>query len=60
VTPNGTRSALITFTFTDRAPVVEKLRKANVNARVGPNFIRLSPSVYNDMADIERLLAALA
>jgi selenocysteine lyase/cysteine desulfurase len=60
VTPAGTRSALLTFTFQDRAPIVEKLRKANVNVRVGQNFIRLSPSVYNDMADIERLLAALA
>jgi hypothetical protein len=27
--------------------------QANVNARVGRNFIRLSPSVYNDMADID-------
>ena len=60
VTPAGTRSALLTFTFKDRAPVVERLRKANVNARVGNNFIRLSPSVYNDMADIDRLLGALA
>jgi selenocysteine lyase/cysteine desulfurase len=60
VTPPGTRSALITFTFKDRVPVVERLRKANVNVRVGRNFIRLSPSVYNDMADIERLLGALA
>jgi len=59
-TPPGTRSALITFTFKDRAPVVERLRKANVNARVGRNFIRLSPSVYNDMGDVERLLEALA
>jgi len=40
--------------------VVERLRKANVNARVGRNFIRLSPSVYNDMADVERLLGAFA
>ena len=60
VTPDGTRSALITFTFKERAPVVDRLRRANVNARVGANFIRLSPSVYNDMADIDRLLAALA
>jgi len=60
VTPPGTRSALITFTFKDRVPVVERLRKASVNARVGRNFIRLSPSVYNDMADVERLLGALA
>jgi selenocysteine lyase/cysteine desulfurase len=60
MTPPGTRSALITFTFRDRASVVERLRKANVNVRVGQNFIRLSPSVYNDMADIDRLLEALA
>jgi selenocysteine lyase/cysteine desulfurase len=60
VTPPGTRSALITFTFRERAPVVEKLRKANIDARVGNNFLRLSPSVYNDLADVERLLAALA
>jgi selenocysteine lyase/cysteine desulfurase len=60
VTPEGTRSALLTFTFKDRAPLVEKLRKANINVRVGANFIRLSPSVYNDMADIDRLLGALA
>ena len=60
VTPPGTRSALITFTFRNRAPVVEKLRKANIDARVGNNFMRLSPSVYNDMADVERLLGALA
>ena len=60
VTPPGTRSALITFTFKDRAPVVERLRKANVDARVGRNFIRLSPSVYNDMGDVERLLGAFA
>jgi len=60
VTPPGTRSALLTFTFKDRAPVVERLRRANVNARVGQNFIRLSPSVYNDMADVERLLGAFA
>ena len=59
VTPPGTRSALITFTFRDRAPVVERLRKANVNVRVGRNFIRISPSVYNDMADIDRLLSGL-
>jgi selenocysteine lyase/cysteine desulfurase len=60
VTPAGTRSALLTFTFKDRAPLVEKLRKANINVRVGANFIRLSPSVYNDMGDVDRLLGALA
>lgn len=58
-TPPGTRSALITFVVKDRQPVVDRLRQANVNVRVGDHFMRISPSVYNDMADIERLLAAL-
>jgi selenocysteine lyase/cysteine desulfurase len=59
VTPAGTKSALLSFTFKDRAPIVEKLRKANVNVRVGRNFIRFSPSVYNDLADVDKLLEAL-
>jgi selenocysteine lyase/cysteine desulfurase len=59
VTPPGTRSALLSFAFKDRAPVVERLRKANINVRVGRNFIRFSPSVYNDTADVEKVLEAL-
>ena len=31
-----------------------------INARVGRNYLRLSPSVFNDMTDIERVLDALA
>jgi selenocysteine lyase/cysteine desulfurase len=30
-----------------------------VNVRVGRNFIRLSPSVYNDLSDIDRFLEAI-
>jgi selenocysteine lyase/cysteine desulfurase len=60
VTPPGTKSALLTFTVKDRRPVFERLQKANVNVRLGPHFLRVSPSVYNDMADVERLLEALA
>ena len=60
VTPAGTKSALITFNVKDRKPVLEKLKKANINVRLGGHFIRVSPSVYNDMQDIDRLLEALA
>ena len=37
----------------------ERLLKAKVNVRVGAHFIRLSPSVFNDDKDIDRLLEAL-
>jgi selenocysteine lyase/cysteine desulfurase len=60
VTPADTSSALVSFAVKDAPPVRERLAKANVNARVGDHFIRLSPSVFNDMGDVERLLEALS
>jgi selenocysteine lyase/cysteine desulfurase len=60
LTPAASRSALITFAMKDAAPVQQRLKRARINARVGQHFIRLSPSVFNDMADIDRLLDALA
>jgi selenocysteine lyase/cysteine desulfurase len=60
VTPAGTRSALITFSVKDRQTVFERLEKANINVRLGAHFLRVSPSVYNDMHDIDRLLEALS
>lgn len=60
ITPAGTKSALITFLVKDRQPVFERLQKANINVRLAAHYLRVSPSVYNDMQDVERLLAALS
>ncbi|HEU5413561.1 MAG TPA: aminotransferase class V-fold PLP-dependent enzyme [Candidatus Angelobacter sp.] len=60
LTPPESTSALISFSMRDRANVVERLKKANVNVRVAEDFLRVSPSVFNDMGDIERLLEALS
>jgi selenocysteine lyase/cysteine desulfurase len=60
ITPKGTKSALITFTVKERPPVLARLQKANVNVRLGAHFLRVSPSIYNDMRDIDRLLEALS
>jgi selenocysteine lyase/cysteine desulfurase len=59
-TPPGTKSALITFLVKDRKPVLDRLVKANVNVRLGAHFLRVSPSVYNDLRDVDRLLEALS
>jgi selenocysteine lyase/cysteine desulfurase len=59
ITPPGSKSALISFAVRNTGPYASRLKKANVNVRVGENFIRLSPSVYNDMSDIERFLEAV-
>jgi selenocysteine lyase/cysteine desulfurase len=59
ITPPGSKSALVSFAVKDTAPYAERLKKADVNVRVGRNFIRLSPSVYNDLSDIDRFLDAV-
>ena len=60
VTPAGTTSPLISFVFDENKQVAARLAAKKINARVGKNYLRLSPSVFNDMADIERVLAALS
>ncbi len=60
ITPPETTSGIISFAIKDPKAVLERLKRGKVNVRVAQEFIRISPSVYNDMADIDRLLAALA
>jgi selenocysteine lyase/cysteine desulfurase len=60
VTPRETMSPLITFATPRGAEIAPRLREARINTRVASNFIRVSPSVFNDMQDIERLLEALS
>jgi len=60
ITPPESTSAITSFTMKDRENVVERLKKANVNVRVAEDFLRVSPSVFNDMGDVEKLLEALS
>ena len=60
LTPPESTSAIISFTMKDRAKVIDRLKKANVNVRVAEDFLRVSPSVFNDMGDIDKLLEALS
>jgi selenocysteine lyase/cysteine desulfurase len=60
LTPPESTSALISFAVKDPKAVRERLRRASVNARVSERYIRVSPSVFNDLADVEKLLLALS
>jgi len=60
ITPEGTTSPIITFTTPDGTRARERLARAGVDVRVAPTWIRFSPSVYNDMADVERALEVLS
>ena len=51
---------IITFAYRDAQKKLEPLlTAANIKVTLGDNRMRVSPSVYNDMGDIERLLQVL-
>lgn len=60
LTPPESTSALISFVVRNPDDVRQRLGRARVNVRVSDRFIRISPSVFNDLADVDRLLEALA
>ena len=61
ITPPDNESPIVAFAAKDPQRAMEKLRKAGVHAamRFG-NKMRISPSVFNNQEDVDRLLAALA
>ena len=59
-TPIDSTSPIVTFAHKDGAGITKKLQAARVSVRVADYWMRIAPSVYNDMADVERLLEALA
>ncbi len=59
-TPADSTSPIVTFAHRDTREAARKLADRRVDVRVAPHWIRIAPSVYNDMGDIERLLDALS
>ena len=62
VTPADSTAGNVTFARKGLAEsdIPRRLTAAKVNVRLGRDWMRLSPSVYNDMNDIERFLAAIS
>ena len=62
VTPPECTGPNVTFAMPNLAEtnIPRKLQAARVNVRLSTHWMRLSPSVYNDMRDIERFLEVLA
>ena len=61
ITPPGTTSAIAAFT----APGAEtrfaaRLQQANVSVTLSGERLRVSPSLFNDLHDIDTLIAALS
>jgi selenocysteine lyase/cysteine desulfurase len=62
VTPPESKGGNITFARKDvgTSELPRKLTAANVNVRFSRHWMRLSPSVYNDLKDIDRFLEAMS
>lgn len=59
LTPPGTQSPLVAFAVEHPSEVASRVFKANIDVTISDNRIRISPSVFNDQEDINKLLNAL-
>ena len=59
LTPLDARSPIVTVVAEDAQRLAPALRAAGVNVTTRWNHVRIGVSVFNDMEDVERLLAAL-
>ena len=59
ITPKGTESPIVSFSVKDPGATKARLQKAKVVVTAG-SHMRVSPSIFNNMSDVDRLLAALA
>jgi selenocysteine lyase/cysteine desulfurase len=61
LTPKETTGPIVAFSHRDAAKKFDSLLKAErIKISTYDNRIRISPSVYNDMEDVERLIKALS
>ena len=60
ITPEGTRSAIISFTASGAEQrFADRLRRANVSVSLSGDRMRVAPSIFNDLGDVDALLSAL-
>jgi len=59
LTPPGSTSPIVAFAKENTADLAVRLKRAKIDIAVYPHRIRISPSVYNDLADVDRLLEAI-
>jgi selenocysteine lyase/cysteine desulfurase len=60
LTPAGTTGPIVSFAMKDAARTAARLARAKITVGDSMNRLRVSPSVFNDQADVDRLLEALS
>jgi selenocysteine lyase/cysteine desulfurase len=59
-TPPDSTSPIVTFAHKDPEAINRRLQVARIAVQVSPYYMRIAPSIYNDLHDVDRLLEALA
>ena len=59
ITPEDSHGPIASFLVPDMHKTAASLRKANVDVSLSTGRMRISPSIYNDGNDVEKLLSAL-
>ena len=60
LTPENSTSPIVSFAFKNASNILKpRVDKAGINIQVYDNYIRISPSFYNDMNEIEHLISVL-
>ena len=60
MTPAEPASHIVTFAMKDARQTAAKLRRAKVDVGLSERRMRISPAVYNDESDIDKLIEALS
>ena len=59
ISPHTGRSPIVTFEIRDSAVLGERLADARVAVALGGRRLRVSPALYNDEGDVDRLVEVL-
>ena len=60
LTPRNSRSPIVCFAYKNADRILQpRLNQAGINIQVYENYIRISPSLYNDIKEIESLVEVL-
>jgi selenocysteine lyase/cysteine desulfurase len=59
-TPPETKSPIVSFVVPEPKVTAAWLERANIDVKIDQRLMRVSPSVYNDHTDIDKLLNALS
>lgn len=60
ITPEDARGVIIAFAVKENTATAAKLKAKKVDVSLSAGRMRVSPSIYNTMADVDALLAALS